>query len=95
MVTELLNSLFYVYHHALNHFKTKIFSYQYFAHYLPCVLECAAKTGSEILPEPKRRFIVQSLSCSPFHHLEMTEILLKGCKTLTHPSIHDLGNLYG
>ena len=44
--------------------------------------------GSEILPEPKRRFIAQSLSCSPFHRLEMTELLLKGCKTLTHPSIH-------
>ena len=43
--------------------------------------------GGEILPEPKRRFIAQSLSCSPFHHLEMTEILLKGHKTLTHPSI--------
>ena len=43
--------------------------------------------GGEILPEPKRRFIVQSLSCSPFHCLEMTEILLKGRKTLTHPSI--------
>ena len=43
--------------------------------------------GGEILPEPKRRFIAQSLSCSPFHCLEMTEILLKGCKTLTHPSI--------
>ena len=43
--------------------------------------------GGEILPEPKRRFIAQSLSCSPFHRLEMTEILLKGCKTLTHPSI--------
>ena len=42
----------------------------------------------EILPEPKRRFIAQSLSCSSFHCLEMTEILLKGCKTLTHPSIH-------
>ena len=42
--------------------------------------------GSEILPEPKRRFIAQSLSCSPFHRLEMTEILLKGRKTLTHPS---------
>ena len=39
----------------------------------------------EILPEPKRRFIAQSLSCSPFHCLEMTEILLKGRKTLTHP----------
>ena len=46
--------------------------------------------GGEILPEPKRRFIAQSLSCSPFHRLEMTEILLKGRKTLTHPSIHDL-----
>ena len=42
---------------------------------------------------PKRRFIAQSLSCSPFHRLEMTEILLKGRKTLTHPSIHpDIGN---
>ena len=41
--------------------------------------------GGEILPEPKRRFIAQSLSCSPFHRLEMTEILLKGCKILTHP----------
>ena len=44
--------------------------------------------GGEILPEPKQRFIEQSLSCSPFHRLEMTEILLKGRKTLTHPSIH-------
>ena len=43
--------------------------------------------GGEILPEPKRRFIAQSLSCSPFHRLEMTEKLLKGRKTLTHPSI--------
>ena len=43
--------------------------------------------GGEILPEPKRRFIAQSLSCSPFHPLEMTEILLKGRKTLSHPSI--------
>ena len=41
----------------------------------------------EILPEPKRHFIAQSLSCSSFHRLEMTEILLKGRKTLTHPSI--------
>ena len=40
--------------------------------------------GGEILPEPKRRFIAQSLSCSPFHRLDMTEILLK---PLTHPSI--------
>ena len=44
--------------------------------------------GGEILPEPKQRFIAQSLSCSPFHYLEMTEILLKGRKTLTHPSIN-------
>ena len=44
-------------------------------------------TGCELLPEPKRRFIAQSLSCSPFHRLEMTEILLKGRKTLTHQSI--------
>ena len=43
--------------------------------------------GGEILPKPKRCFIAQSLSCSPFHRLEMTEILLKGRKTLTHPSI--------
>ena len=42
--------------------------------------------GGEILPEPKLRLIAQSLSCSPFHRLEMTEILLKGRKTLTHPS---------
>ena len=42
--------------------------------------------GGEILPEPKRRFIAQSLSRSPTHRLEMTEILLKGRKTLTHPS---------
>ena len=26
----------------------------------------------EILPEPKRRFTAHSLSCSPFHRLEMT-----------------------
>ena len=41
-----------------------------------------------IFPEPKRRFIAQSLSCSPFHRLEMTEILFKGRKTLTNPFIH-------
>ena len=35
-------------------------------------------TGGEILPEPKWRFIAQSLSYSPFHRLEMTEILLMG-----------------
>ena len=45
-------------------------------------------------PEPKRRFIAQSRSCLPFHRLEMTEILLKGRKTLTHPSIR-LVKLYG
>ena len=48
---------------------------------------CSNPAGGEILPEPKRHFIAQSLSCSPFHRLEMTEILLKGHKTLTHPSI--------
>ena len=50
--------------------------------------------GGEILPEPERRFIAQSLSCSPFHRLEMTEILLKGRKTLTHLSIH-IYSFYG
>ena len=34
--------------------------------------------GGEILPEPKQHLIAQSLSCSSFHCLEMTEILLKG-----------------
>ena len=34
--------------------------------------------GGEILFEPKRRFIAQSLSCSLFHRPDMTEILLKG-----------------
>ena len=43
--------------------------------------------GGAILPEPKRHFIAQSLSSSPFHRPEMTEILLKGRKSLTHPSI--------
>ena len=43
--------------------------------------------GGEILPEPIRRFIAQSLSCPPSHRLEITEILLKGRKTLTHQSI--------
>ena len=37
-------------------------------------------TGGEILPEPKRCFIAQSLSGSRFHRLEMTEILFKGRK---------------
>ena len=48
--------------------------------------------GGEILPEPKWRFIAQSRSCSPFHRLEMTEILLKGRKTLTYPSIPYYGD---
>ena len=51
--------------------------------------------GGEILPEPKRRFIAQSLSCSSFHRLEMSEILLKGHKTLTRPSIHPSLHLPG
>ena len=33
--------------------------------------------GDQILSEPKRRFIAQSFSCSPFHRPDMTEILLK------------------
>ena len=49
--------------------------------------------GGEILPEPKRRYISQSLSCSPFHRLEMTKIVLRGRKTLTHPSISTLGSI--
>ena len=50
-------------------------------------VEGSNPAGGNILPEPKRRFIAQSLSCSFFHCLQMTEILLKGRKTLTHPSI--------
>ena len=46
--------------------------------------------GGKILPEPKRRFIGQSLSRSPSHRLEMTEMLLKGRKILTHPSINSV-----
>ena len=37
--------------------------------------------GGKILPEPKRRFIAQSLLFSPSIVSKMTE-------TLTHPSIH-------
>ena len=48
--------------------------------------------GGEILPEPKRCFIAQSLSCSPFHRLEVTEIMSKGRKTLTHPSSLSYGD---
>ena len=50
--------------------------------------------GGKILPEPKWRFIAQSLSCSPFHRLKMTEILLKGRKTLTHSSIFHVEPLW-
>ena len=34
--------------------------------------------GGKIFPEPKRHFIAQSFSFSPFHHPDMTEILFKG-----------------
>ena len=56
-----------------------------------CKHRCGSSTAptpiwGEILLEPKWHFIAQSLSYSPFHRLEMTEILLKGRKTLTHPS---------
>ena len=50
----------------------------------PCGLAVSARNfgsrgrGFEILPEHKQRFMTQSLSCSPFHCPEMTEILLKG-----------------
>ena len=42
----------------------------------------------EILPEHRQHFIAQSLSCSPFHRPDMTEILLKGTLNpeLIHPS---------
>ena len=43
--------------------------------------------GGQILPEPKRCFIAQRISYSHFNCPEMTKILLKGRKTLTHPSI--------
>ena len=33
--------------------------------------------GGEIFPKPKQRFIAQSLSYSPFHRPDMTEIRLK------------------
>ena len=44
--------------------------------------------GGEILPEPKWCFIAQSLSCLHFYRPKMTEILLKGRKTITNPSIY-------
>ena len=34
--------------------------------------------GSKNLPEPKRRFIAESLSCPHFIRPDTTEILLKG-----------------
>ena len=44
----------------------------------------------EIISEPKRRFIAQRCSCSPFHRPDMTEILMK--RTLNgNSSIHQLG----
>ena len=51
-----------------------------------CLKYCSNPTGGEILPEPKRRFIAQSISCSPFHRLEITEILLMFVNT--NSSIH-------
>ena len=38
----------------------------------------SSPVGGEIISEPKRRFIAQSFSCSPFHRPDMNEILLKG-----------------
>ena len=34
--------------------------------------------GSDIYPQPKRRFVAQSRSCTQIHRLETTEILLLG-----------------
>ena len=36
--------------------------------------------GGEILPEPKRRFIAQSLSWSPFQRPDMTELVERDIK---------------
>ena len=38
----------------------------------------SSPAGDEIISEPKRRFVAQSFSCSPFHRSDMNEILLKG-----------------
>ena len=50
----------------------------------------SSPAGSEIISEPKRRFIAQSFSCSPFHCPDMNEILLKG-KLNRNSSIHPMG----
>ena len=52
-------------------------------------LSGSSSSGGEIISEPKRRFIAQSLSCSPFHRPDMTEILLKESlnrNSSSHPS---------
>ena len=44
--------------------------------------------AGEFISEPKRRFIAQSFSCSPFHRPDMNEIRLKGtlnCNSSIHP----------
>ena len=51
----------------------------------------SSPAGGEIISEPKRRFIAQSFSCSPFRCPDMNEILLKG--TLNrNSSNHTLGS---
>ena len=48
----------------------------------------SSPAGAEIISEPKRRFIAQIFSCSPFYRPDMNEILLKGTlnrNSSTHP----------
>ena len=47
----------------------------------------SSPAGGKIISEPKRRFIAQSFSCSPFHRPDMNEILLK--RTLNRNSSID------
>ena len=53
-------------------------------------LSGSSPAGGEITSEPKRRFIAQSFSCSPFHchDTEWMKYSWKGRWTATHPSIH-------
>ena len=53
----------------------------------------SSPVGGEIISEPKRRFIAQSFSCSPFRRPDMTEILFKGTlnrNSSSHPLSHTL-----
>ena len=46
--------------------------------------------GGGILFSHKQGFILHSLLLSPFHWLSMTEILLKGCRTVRHQLDHGI-----